>query len=143
MALSLRTIQEMTAGAEALARLRGDMTPEEEDLFKRLLEGATNAAERMIALRKMEREGLVFVRTVHLPMYVSSNSPSRTVEHYVLKKPSTVLWHEGRLPKVPDDAAIMLTEDPIALMCGGYPSEVLFANIVLAIASMPKETDNG
>lgn len=114
MALSNRTLEEMTAGAAALAQHQGRQFHGKIDAEK-LLEGLKSVQERAAAIKRWEREGLLTIET------------QSSFDHQQHGLKHSVLHHVKNGPT--------LAETPEALLCGGYPSELLTAQIALAIAS--------
>lgn len=111
--LSQKTLDEMQAGARTLAQHQGRAAGGVDPVA--LVAGIRSVQERHAALKRWEREGLLTIE------YQSTTDHSRNgLKH-------TILHHVKNGPT--------LTETPEALLCGGYPSELLTAQIALAISS--------
>jgi hypothetical protein len=122
MPLSEKTLAEMQAGASALAQHQGRQFHGPIDA-QVLMEGLKSVQERMAAIKKWEREGVITIEHRSDPNY-EQHGLKHTVIHHVTNGPS-------------------LAETPEALLCGGYPSELLTAQIAMAIVGCAKGDDNG
>lgn len=141
--LSAKTIAEMEEGARTLAKHQGRPCHHDDEMFRRMLESAKSVQERAAALKRWQREGLLYIHTSSRPNYdheqKGEHSIRHQITHYVLKSK----WaHNFELPDH-DQIFATYTEDPIVLAYGGYPSELLVAQIALAIASVPRDDGNG
>lgn len=125
MALSNRTLAEMRAGAEQIAANAGR---EFDGDMEKLLANLTNVAERSDAIKRWEREGLLTIET--------RLSWDHRAEDTNAGRTKAILHHITNGPTLEESAE--------ALAFGGYPSELLVAQIALAIASCRgKETGDG
>lgn len=102
----------MTAGARLLADKQGRVLPE--NYMERLIETHTRA----MALRRWEQQGLLRVERRR------DDYPDTPTERAAV----TILHHVKNGPT--------FLEEPGVAETGGYPSELLTANIALAIAAM-------
>jgi len=108
--LSERTKAEMRAGAAALAEQQG--RPLDPDYLERCL----RTQQRMKALRDWEAKGLVTIeQTTSYDM--PRNMTNYKIIHHVKNGPS-------------------FTDHELAHYSGDYPSEVLIANIALALSAL-------
>lgn len=114
MAINARTLAEMEAGARALAQAQG-RDADVSDLLYRV----RTVAERHEALKRWERKGLIRIERTS-----ETNLKSNQLEH-------RTLHHVKDGPTFEDS--------PEALTYGGYPSELLVAQIALAIAAVGGE----
>lgn len=112
MAMSQRTAEEMTAGARLLAAKEGRVLPA--DYMARLVETHTRA----MALRRWEQLGLLRIERKRDDYSDTPRSREAVMILHHVKEGPTFL------------------EEPGVAETGGYPSELLTANIALAIAAM-------
>jgi hypothetical protein len=123
MPLPKRTIEELTAGAEALAKYQGAVPDHQ------LLAKFHDIAERHAALQRWEREGVLKVHNRLEFLEVEPGQPSKT---------RLCVQHEIRA------TGEVIEEEPLTIAHGGYPSELLLAKIALALhACAGKEIGNG
>ena len=106
--VSARTLAEMEAGARALALAQG-RDPDTTDLLGRI----KSVADRHAAMQRWEKSGLLTIERTSETNYQSNRLEHRTL-HHVKNGPT-------------------FEDTPEALMYGGYPSELLVAQIALAI----------